>query len=144
MTVALNCQSIKKDPQKMSKIKPFIDQYNWKEINFPSQLSKTGKSLDQTINQFLLIFYMYLTILKKLRKEIDNGKTITHKIKFIDSFRFMLISLWDFVDNLSKGLYNNKYKDCKSCLKYILAIKEYLIFRCLECKKTRKNMSKKI
>ena len=93
MTVALNCQSIKKDPQKMSKIKPFIDQYNWKEINFPSQLSKTGKSLDQTINQFLLIFYMYLTILKKLRKEIDNGKTITHKIKFIDSFRFMLISL---------------------------------------------------
>ena len=36
MTVALNYQSIKKDPQKISKIKPFIDQYNWKEINFPS------------------------------------------------------------------------------------------------------------
>ena len=35
-TVALNYQSIKKDPQRITKIKPFIDQYNWKEINFPS------------------------------------------------------------------------------------------------------------
>ena len=31
-TVALNYEQIKKDPQRMSKIKPFIDQYNWKEI----------------------------------------------------------------------------------------------------------------
>ena len=36
LTVALNYQSIKKDPQRISKMKPFIDQYNWKEINFPS------------------------------------------------------------------------------------------------------------
>ena len=36
LTVPLNYQSIKKDPQRISKIKPFIDQYNWKEINFPS------------------------------------------------------------------------------------------------------------
>ena len=36
MTVALNYQSIKKDPQKITKIEPFFDQYNWKEIDFPS------------------------------------------------------------------------------------------------------------
>ena len=36
LTVALNYQSIKKDPQRISKMKSFIDQYNWKEINFPS------------------------------------------------------------------------------------------------------------
>ena len=36
LTVALNYEQIKKDPQKISKIKPFIDQYNWKEISFPS------------------------------------------------------------------------------------------------------------
>ena len=35
LTVALNCQNIEKDPQRISKIKPFIDQYNWKEISFP-------------------------------------------------------------------------------------------------------------
>ena len=30
LTIALNYQSIKKDPQRISKIKPFINQYNWK------------------------------------------------------------------------------------------------------------------
>ena len=33
MTVALSHENIVKDPQKTSKIKPFIDQYNWKEIS---------------------------------------------------------------------------------------------------------------
>ena len=37
LTVALNYQNIKKDPQRISKIKPFINQYNWKEIDFPSE-----------------------------------------------------------------------------------------------------------
>ena len=36
LTVALNYKKIKKDPQRISKIKPFIDQYNWKDIDFPS------------------------------------------------------------------------------------------------------------
>ena len=35
-TVALSYQNIKKDPQRISKIKPFINQYDWKGINFPS------------------------------------------------------------------------------------------------------------
>ena len=36
LTVALNHQKIKKDPQRISKIKPFINQYNWKDIDFLS------------------------------------------------------------------------------------------------------------
>ena len=36
VTLALNLDKIKKDPQRISKIKPFIDQYNWKDIDFPS------------------------------------------------------------------------------------------------------------
>ena len=36
MTVALNHERIKNDPQRISKIKAFIDQYKWKEIEFPS------------------------------------------------------------------------------------------------------------
>ena len=35
-TLALNLDKIKKDPQRISKIKPFIEQYNWKDIDFPS------------------------------------------------------------------------------------------------------------
>ena len=32
LTVALNYQNIKNNPERISKIKPFIDQYNWKEM----------------------------------------------------------------------------------------------------------------
>ena len=56
LTVTLNYEKIRKDPQRISKIKFFIDQYDWKEI---------GKNLSQTVNQLLLIFYMCLIILKK-------------------------------------------------------------------------------
>ena len=34
-TVALNHRNIANNPQRISKIKPFNDEYNWKEIDFP-------------------------------------------------------------------------------------------------------------
>ena len=34
-TVALSYRNIKNNPEKISKIKPFINQYNWKVIEFP-------------------------------------------------------------------------------------------------------------
>ena len=46
LTVALNYQNIKKDPQRISKIKLIIDQYNWKKIHFPSH-SKDLKRFEQ-------------------------------------------------------------------------------------------------
>ena len=46
-----------------------------------------------------------------IKKEHDNGKTITYKIKFIDSCRFMPSKLSDLLDHLSE-VHN---KDCKTC-----------------------------
>ena len=34
--MALNYQNIKNNPERITKIKHFIDQYDWKEIKFPS------------------------------------------------------------------------------------------------------------
>ena len=48
LAVALNYERIRKNPQRISKMKPFIDQYNWKETD---------------LNQLLLIFCMFLKIL---------------------------------------------------------------------------------
>ena len=31
-----NFQTIEKDPQRISKLKPCINKYNWEEINFPA------------------------------------------------------------------------------------------------------------
>ena len=36
LTVALNYQNIKNNPERISIINPFIDQCSWKEIKFPS------------------------------------------------------------------------------------------------------------
>ena len=33
---ALNYQTIEKDPQRISKLKPYINKYNWEGINFPA------------------------------------------------------------------------------------------------------------
>ena len=64
LTVVLNYKNIVKDPQRISKIKPFTDQYNWKEIRFPSH--KKVKCLNQIIKELPLISYTYHTIAKKL------------------------------------------------------------------------------
>ena len=63
LTTALDCQSIGKNPQKISKIKPFINQYDLKGINFHT--NKIGKNLNQITSQLLLIFYLCHTRLKK-------------------------------------------------------------------------------
>ena len=53
----------------------------------------------------------YITFPVPIKKDLDNGKTITCKIKFIDSFRFMSSSLSSLADNLSHGLHCDKYID---------------------------------
>ena len=42
-----------------------------------------------------------------IEKELKNTKTITYKIRFIDSIRFMSSFSSNLVGNLSKGLRNN-------------------------------------
>ena len=56
----------------------------------------------------------YIGFSVPIKKEHDNdsGETITYKIKFIDSCRFMPSKLSNLVDNLSE--INNK--DCKTCI----------------------------
>ena len=55
----------------------------------------------------------YITFSVPIKKKCDDGKTITRKLRFIDSFRFMSASLSDFADNLS-GIFISKV--CKTCL----------------------------
>ena len=63
----------------------------------------------------------YITFSVPIKKELDNSKLVTYKIKFIDSFRFMSSSLSNLVDNFSEGLHSDKCTDCKSCLDYMTA-----------------------
>ena len=57
VTLALNLDKIKKDPQRRSKIKPFIEQYNWKDIDFPST-SKDWKKFESNNEIALNILFV--------------------------------------------------------------------------------------
>ena len=86
----------------------------------------------------------YITFSLPFKKEVINNngdsKTITYKLKFIDSFRFMQDSLSNLVDNTSE-IFNSK--ECKSCIEklkinsecYYAGLKnDRLIYKCKKCK----------
>ena len=57
VTLALNLDNIDNHPERISEIKPFIDQYNWKDIDFPST-SKDWKKLELNNEIALNILYV--------------------------------------------------------------------------------------
>ena len=61
----------------------------------------------------------YITFSVPIKKELDNVKMITCKIKFIDSFKFMSNPLSSLADNLSEGSHNYKCDHCDSYLDYL-------------------------
>ena len=62
--VALNHEKIEKNSQRITKIKPFIDTSNWKDIKFPSH-SNDWKKFEQNNRTLLLISFMCNTIINK-------------------------------------------------------------------------------
>ena len=70
ITVALNHEQIKKDPQRITKMKPFIDQYNWKKISFPSH-QKVWKKFESN-NKTIALNILYVP---------HNTKEIRHAYK---------------------------------------------------------------
>ena len=71
-------------------------------IEFKGELNCIGDNMEK-----------YITFSVPIKKECDNNKTITYKLKFIDSFRFMSDSLSNLVDNTSEIF---KSEECKSCI----------------------------
>ena len=76
LTVALNHQNIQNNTQRITKIKSFIDQYNWKEIDFPSH-SKDWKKSEQNNKTVVVntLFVLHNT------EEIRLAYKFTHSLK---------------------------------------------------------------
>ena len=55
--MALNLNRINKHPQRISKIKPFMDQYNWKDTDLPAT-SKDWKKFELNNEMALNILYI--------------------------------------------------------------------------------------
>ena len=58
ITVALNHQNIENHPERISNIKPFIDQYNWEGIDFPSGI-KDWKKFERN-NKTIALNILYI------------------------------------------------------------------------------------
>ena len=58
VTLALNYDKIGRNPQRISKIKPFIENYNWKDIDFPSTRKDWNKFELNNNNITLNILYV--------------------------------------------------------------------------------------
>ena len=105
-TLALNLDKIKKDPQRVSKIKPFIEKYNWEDIDFPST-SKDWKKFEYYNDVALNILYVpYNT--KKINIAYKSKNNLTQERQII----LLMISdgqKWHYlvVKNLLRGITSN-------------------------------------
>ena len=70
VTVALNYQTIKNHPERIKNIKLFIDQYDWSDINFPSD--KTDWSIFERNNESVALNILHVP---------NNTKQIKHAYK---------------------------------------------------------------
>ena len=89
LTGALNHKNIKYNPERIPIIKPFIDQYNWREISFPSH-SRVGKSL-KTNNKTIALNILFVP---------DNSEEVIHAfISKYNSMRENQVTLSMVTDN---------------------------------------------
>ena len=82
IAVALNYQNIKNNPERISKIKPFTDQYNWKEKCFPSH-KKDRKKFESNNKSFALnvLYVPYNT--EKMRHAYKSKYNLNRKNQII-------------------------------------------------------------
>ena len=61
---ALNYQNIETHPERILKLKPYINKYNWKGIDFPAG-PKEWIKFEKIIRQLHLMYYIYPVIQKQ-------------------------------------------------------------------------------
>ena len=89
----------------------------------------------------------YKTFFVPIKKEIPkidkDGNasivTISYKVKFIGSARFMTTSLSNLVDNLAEVVHGIKCKNCDCFLEYESVKDNFIKFKCLFCNKDFSN-----
>ena len=104
---ALNYQTIKTNPERISKLKPYINKYNWEGINFPAG-SKEWQKFEQN-NDTIALNILYA---EKNTKKIN----IVYKSKYNNKRKKQVILLM---------ITNGKKQHYLAVLTYLHYLKEY-------------------
>ena len=104
--------------------------HNGSTYDYKFIIKEFGKELEDQFECLGENTEKYITSSVPIKKEFDKGKTITYKIKFIDSFRFMSSSLSSLADSLSEGFHNTKCKEYDSYCEFEGAKDAKLRFKC--------------
>ena len=120
ITVALNHEKIGKDPQRISKIRPFIDNYNWYNIEFPSH-SKDWKKFEQNNKATVLNILFVKDNTKQIRQAYIskyNNKRNNQVILLMitDNVKWHYITV-KRISRLLRGITSNHVGDfyCLNC-----------------------------
>ena len=118
-TLALNLDNINNHPEKISKIRPFIGQYNWKDIDFPPT-NKDWEKFELNNKVALNILYI-LHNTKKIKLAYKSKNNLTYDKQII----LLMITdgkNWHYhtvktLSGLFKGITSNHYGDfyCLNC-----------------------------
>ena len=84
---SLDYQRIKKDPQRILKLKPYINQYNWKDIKFPSD-KEDWKKFEQNDKEIAL----NILFIPHNKKEIELAYTSKYKYKLKKQVTLLMIT----------------------------------------------------
>ena len=119
VTLALNLDNIDNHPERISKIKPFINQYNWKDIDFPPT-NKDWRKLE--LNNDIALNILYIS---HNTKEIQLAYRSKNNLTCNKQIILLMITdgeKWHYlvVKNLSgllKGITSTHEKDfyCLNC-----------------------------
>ena len=119
VTLALNLDKINGHPQRISKIKPFIEEYNWKDIDFPST-SKDWKKFELNNEVALNILYVPHNT-KKIEITYKSKHNLTREIQIIllmisngENWHYLVVK---GLSGLLTGITSNHKEDfyCLNC-----------------------------
>ena len=117
VTVALNHEQIKDHPERISKIKAFIDKYDWKEIDFPSQ-GKDWKKFESN-NKSVALNILYVPHnTEKIRHAYKSKYNLTRENQVI---LLMITDKEAFYSNLNmEDITAVDYRHGKTVFEYLI------------------------
>ena len=112
VTLALNLDKINDHPKRISKIKPFIEEYNWKDIDFPST-NKNWKNFETNNEVALNILYVPHNT-KKIEIAYKSKRVILLLISNGENWHYLTVKN---LSRLLRGITSNHVGDfyCLNC-----------------------------